>query len=107
MVTYFVWWVLVPLIICLVWSLRSFNPLEYYRWSYFVDLLCLQHIQSRNVISSSHPLYVVSLLYFRGYEKDISLAKDDIEGIEALYGERTVDNDIGETVSSGLSETMT
>jgi hypothetical protein len=41
----------------------------------------------------------VLYLCFRGYEKDISLAEDDIEGIEALYGERTVDNDISKIFS--------
>lgn len=45
--------------------------------------------------------------FYRGYEKDISLAQDDIEGIEALYGERTVDNDIGSNRNNNILPSIT
>jgi len=39
-------------------------------------------------LSHSNDRRALMAPFYRGYEKDVSLARDDIEGIEALYGEK-------------------
>ncbi|XP_023340378.1 matrix metalloproteinase-16 isoform X2 [Eurytemora carolleeae] len=40
-------------------------------------------------LSHSNDRSALMAPFYRGYEKDVSLSSDDIEGIEALYGEKT------------------